>query len=106
MAHRGGQWSCDNSMANFRASVENQVEGVETDIWLSKDGVPMVLHGGDDGQLDKYGKPDDYVYEWNALELIEIRLENGEPMPTLREFLDVYRGTETVINIELKGPLS
>jgi len=36
-------------MANFRASAENQVEGVETDIWLSKDGVPLVLHGGDDG---------------------------------------------------------
>jgi hypothetical protein len=27
-------------------------------------------------------------------------------MPTLKEFLDVYAGTETLINIELKGPLS
>jgi glycerophosphoryl diester phosphodiesterase len=36
-------------MSNFKSSVENKVEGVETDVWLSKDGVPMITHGGDDG---------------------------------------------------------
>ena len=49
MAHRGGSWSADNSMTNFRAAVSNCVEGVETDVWLSQDGIPMIVHGGDDG---------------------------------------------------------
>lgn len=49
MAHRGGDWSVDNSIENFKAALANNVEGIETDIWLSKDGVPMITHGGDDG---------------------------------------------------------
>ena len=57
MAHRGGNWSADNSITNFKAAIENKVEGVETDVWLSKDGVPMIVHGGDDGQLALYGLP-------------------------------------------------
>ena len=69
MAHRGGSWHPDNSMANFGASLENGVEGMETDVWISKDGVPMIVHGGDDGQLCLYGLPDDYVYEWTQAEL-------------------------------------
>ena len=84
MAHRGGDWHCDNSMANFKASVEHQVEGVETDVWLSKDGVAMVLHGDSDGQLSLYGKPDEFVYKWTHDELINnLQIENGEQMPTL-----------------------
>ena len=69
MAHRGGDWSVDNSMENFRAALTNNVEGIETDIWLSKDGVPMITHGGDDGQLALYGFPNDYVYDWTMEEL-------------------------------------
>ena len=58
MAHRGGNFGPDNSMTNFRAAVQNKFEGIEFDIWLSKDNVPMVLHGGPNGQLAKYGHPD------------------------------------------------
>merc|ERR1712029_874282 len=58
MAHRGGNFGPDSSMKNFRAAVENGLEGIEFDIWLSKDRIPMVLHGGEDGQLTKYGFPD------------------------------------------------
>jgi len=53
-----------------------------------------------------YGKPDDYVYEWHSEDLRQIKLENGEPMPYLREMLAVYKDSKTLINIELKGPLS
>lgn len=81
-------------MANFMSSVENKVEGVETDVWLSKDGVAMILHGGNDGQMSDYDLPNDYVYEWTSEELkAKIKLSNGEQMPTLREFLSVYEGT-------------
>ena len=67
----------------------------------------MIVHGGDDGQLTLYGFPDDYVYDWTLEELrLKIKLPNGEQMPTLLEMLTVYKGTQTLINIELKGPLS
>ena len=79
VAHRGGNWAPDNTIANFKASVANQVEGVETDVWLSKDGVAMVLHGDNDGQLGLYGLPDEQVFNWTCEELrTKFKLENGE----------------------------
>ena len=107
MAHRGGDWSVDNSMENFRAALANNVEGIETDIWLSKDGVPMITHGGDDGQLALYGFPNDYVYDWTMKELqTNLKIENGEPMPTLLQTLELFRNSSVFVNIELKGPLT
>jgi glycerophosphoryl diester phosphodiesterase len=105
VAHRGGAWDADNSPNNFKASVLHNVEGVETDIWISKDGIAMVLHGDADGQLGLYGKPDAHVYDWTCEELKTlIKLPNGEEMPTLSEFLDIYKDSSALINIELKGP--
>jgi len=49
IGHRGGFFGPENSMKGFRGAVENNLEGIEFDVWLSKDNVPMVLHGGDDG---------------------------------------------------------
>ena len=75
MAHRGGNFGPENSLKNFRLAIEHGVEGIEFDVsdtaerlmivlqvWLSADGVPMVLHGGDDGQLAKYGFPDEMAF--------------------------------------------
>ena len=64
VGHRGGFFGPENSMKGFRGAVENNLEGIEFDVWLSKDNVPMVLHGGDDGQLTKYGLPDERVFQW------------------------------------------
>jgi len=64
VGHRGGFFGPENSMKGFRGAVENKLEGIEFDVWLSKDNVPMVLHGGDDGQLTKYGLPDERVFQW------------------------------------------
>ena len=62
IGHRGGFFGPENSMKGFHGAVENNLEGIEFDVWLSKDNVPMVLHGGDDGQLTKYGLPDERVF--------------------------------------------
>ena len=36
MGHRGGNFGPDNSMKNFRGSVENKLEGIEFDVSQSK----------------------------------------------------------------------
>ena len=66
MAHRGGNFGPENSMKNFRLAIEHGVDGIEFDVWISADGVPMVLHGGDDGQLTKYGRPDDFAFMYTC----------------------------------------
>ena len=46
IGHRGGFFGPENSMKGFRGAIDNNLEGIEFDVWLSKDNVPMVLHGG------------------------------------------------------------
>ena len=78
MAHRGGNFGPDNSMTNFKRAVELKLEGIEFDVWVSKDNVPMVLHGGNEGQLAKYGFPDDHVFDWTYNELRTLDIGAGE----------------------------
>ena len=107
MAHRGGNFGPDNSMSNFRAAVENKVEGIEFDVWLSKDNVPMVLHGGNDGQLAKYGHADQLIFEWTAAELQTLDIGGGETIPKFEELLNlIHEAPQMLINVEMKAPLS
>ena len=51
LGHRGGYFGPENSMKAFREAAEKHLEGIEFDVWISKDGVPVVIHGGIDGEL-------------------------------------------------------
>jgi len=46
--HRGG-FHPDNTLKAFQLAMDNKLEAIELDVWLTKDGVPVVLPGGDDG---------------------------------------------------------
>ena len=52
IGHKGGFFGPENSMKCFQRAMDNDLEGIEFDVWLSKDNVLMVLHGGDNGQLN------------------------------------------------------
>ena len=73
VGHRGGFFGPENSMKGFRGAIENNLEGIEFDVWLSADNVPMVIHGGSDGNLNIYSDEGrvKYVVEHAALENIE-----------------------------------
>lgn len=54
IAHRGGTvWGPPNSMKAFKAAIENNVDAVEADICLSRDGVPVVYHATDEFSTKK-----------------------------------------------------
>ena len=78
MGHRGGNFGPENSLKNFRGACSNQLEGVEFDVWLTKDDVPIVMHGGDEGQLSDYGMPDQFVFERTFESLQTIDIGEGE----------------------------
>ena len=90
--HRGG-FKPDNVMSTFKRSVQEGLEAIEIDVWLSKDGDPMVLHGGEDGELKDYGYPKDLVFEWTTEQLRELDASNGECIPTLDEVFDLVKST-------------
>ena len=107
IAHRGGDFGPENSMKAFRGAVENKMEGIEFDVWLTSDGVPVVIHGGLDGQLDYPGFESSYVWKESAKTLSKIDIGEGESIPKLEEVLALCQSHKRVlINIELKGPAS
>lgn len=87
VAHRGGSTECgqpDNSIASLTYAMELGCYGSECDIYWTKDNNVIVAHA--DGNCCING-----VHPWEAT-LAEIRklgnLKNGEPIPTLEEYID------------------
>ena len=85
VAHRG-YWNCEeggyarNSFAAFKAAAQAGFWGTEFDINMTADGQFLVFH---DEVID--GRRIDQT-DYSALK--DYRLENGEPIPTLDEFLE------------------
>lgn len=92
-------------MAAFQAAYEAGADGVELDVHLTADGVPVVIHNARvDATTDGRGLV-------NELTLDQVRRLDagshfgpsfrGEPVPTLEEVLATF-GDRLLINIELK----
>lgn len=113
LGHRGASHAApQNTLAAFRLAAEMGADGVELDVHLSRDGVPVVIHNDSvDATTDGKGLV-------RALTLAQLKALDagarfsaqfaGERIPTLEEVLDAV-GARLVVNIELKadqtGPL-
>ena len=54
-SHRGiNREIFQNTLEAFSRSIQYDIESFETDIWLTKDNVLVILHGGDGGDLNGY----------------------------------------------------
>jgi glycerophosphoryl diester phosphodiesterase len=63
--------------------MEAGLEAIELDVWLSKDGIPVVAHGGYDGNLKDYGLSNDFIYDWTYSELQTLVAGENESIPAL-----------------------
>ncbi|NLJ01542.1 MAG: glycerophosphodiester phosphodiesterase [Bacteroidales bacterium] len=102
IAHRG-YWkiegSAQNSIDALMKADSIRAYGSEVDIWLSSDGVPIVNHDADvtlDGEKL-------IVQDTPFATLRKVKLANGEPLPTVEEYLDAFaQCTHTKLIIEFK----
>ena len=98
VAHRG-YWRTDgsaqNSIASFQKAAEVGCWGSEFDVWLTADGVPVVFH---DATVEGI-KIEDTTYAT----LMNIRLKNGEFIPTLQQYLtETLRHPDCRLIFEIK----
>lgn len=105
-AHRGLHQSHSNSPENsltaFRMAVE-QNYGIELDVQLSKDNVPVVFH---DYSLKRLCGIDKKVCDLTLKELKKLYLYNSkERIPTFQEVLDLVNGKVPLI-VEFKSETS
>lgn len=94
-AHRGASaYAPENTMEAFRLAIAMEADGIELDVQLSKDGVPVIIH---DETLKRLSGASGYVKDRTLKELGEIM-----PIPTLWEVLELLQPTRLNLNIELK----
>lgn len=108
LGHRGASAVApQNTLVAFRAAADTGADGIELDVHLSADGVPVVIHDYSvDGTTDGRGR----VGEMTLAELKRLDAGSwfdaafaGERIPTLAEVLETMDGRMR-INIELKPP--
>ena len=112
IAHRGANKKApQNTMPAFRQAIEDRADGFETDVHLSKDGVPVICHNYSvDMTSDGVGPISSYTLdELKKLDFGSYFSDDfkGTQLPTLDEFLDLAAASDAeIINIELKCPES
>ncbi len=104
VAHRGGEGdptdANENSMGAFIRGANIGVDVMETDVWFTKDLVPVIMHDETlDRTTDATGKVSDYT--WAYLKK-NVRLNNGERIPSLRESLEYFAFRDLASFIEYK----
>ena len=106
IAHRGASaYAPENTLSAFNLALEMGADGVELDVSLTKDGIPVVLH---DDTVDRTTNGRGAVNQLTLAQVKELDASNkfekyrGEKIPTLEQVLRAVapRGT---INIELKN---
>ena len=97
IGHRGAAGErLENSMDGFEHSLSLPIDGIELDIREHRDQL-WVFH---DWEIDRL--TDQHGDWFNQADISRIRLNNGEPIPTLRQVLDLYWG-KMPINVEIKS---
>ncbi|MDK0715497.1 glycerophosphodiester phosphodiesterase [Clostridium perfringens] len=110
VAHRGlsGLYP-ENTMIAFRKAIEADCDGIEMDVHLTRDGVPVVIHDEEvDRTTNGIGYVKDFTYEQLCNLDAGIKFSDefkGEKIPTLKEFFDFMKDNNKLINIELKNSI-
>lgn len=100
IAHRGASAHApENTLAAFQLALDQNADGIELDVMLSKDDHLMVIH---DDSVDRTTNGSGLVHEMTLEELQSLDAGNGQRIPTLVEVFENFGG-RFLINIELKN---
>ena len=100
IAHRGASAERpENTLAAFRQALALRVDGIELDVHVSRDGVPVVFH---DVSLRRLTGAGGRITALTWKELSVLRVRGTEPIPRLVDVLRLTRG-RAVVQIELKA---
>jgi glycerophosphoryl diester phosphodiesterase len=110
VAHRGDPMKRpQNTRSSFLSALEYDIDMIETDLNLTRDGRLVVIH---DQIVDFTSNGTGEVYSFTLAELQRLDFGSwmgpafsGETIMTLEELLDLARGHDIALNIEIKnGP--
>lgn len=111
IAHRGASdYHTENTLAAFHTAIQMGVDGIELDVRLTKDGVPVISH---DATINRLSNGKGYIHQMTLHELKQFRFQHAslpksEPaeIATLEEVFQLIGDEELELHIELKnGPV-
>lgn len=110
ISHRGANFFApQNTIPAFEKALELGIDGFETDVHLTKDGVPVLCHNYTiNATSNKKGNITDYTYgELSKFDFGSYfsPVYKGTKIPTVDEFLALVSQSDIkILNIELKSP--
>lgn len=107
IGHRGASAIApENTLAAFERAFADGADGIELDVTLSSEGVPVVIH---DDTLRRTTGVEGYVWRRSVFELKALDAGSwfgasfaGERIPTLAEALELAKG-RGIVNVEIKS---
>lgn len=106
-AHRGARrMAPENTVPAFELGLAQGAEGVEFDVQLTADGIPVVIH---DETVERTTNGEGLVQDFSLAALQSLDASAGHEgfagvqIPTLAEVLDVFAHSRVTVNIELKN---
>ncbi|MCT1575972.1 glycerophosphodiester phosphodiesterase [Oceanobacillus kimchii] len=108
IAHRGAsKYAPENTRASFELAYQMNADGIETDVQLSKDGIPVLFH---DEKIKRTARKRGYIqeYTYNELKTMDVgswfgNEYNGEFIMSLEEFLLWIADKPLLLHLELKN---
>lgn len=99
LAHRGASLQHpENTLAAFSAAFEMGADGIECDVRLSADGIPVVIH---DATLDRTTDGKGLIANTTLKELKKLRASESETIPTLEEVCERF-SSKGILLLEFK----
>lgn len=108
IAHRGSSaLAPENTMAAFELAYEQGAEGIETDVHLTKDNIPVLIH---DENVKRTTNSTGYIKDYTFDQLKQFDAGSwfsvkyaGSTIISLEEFLNWFQDKALCLNIELKN---
>lgn len=106
-AHRGASSIApENTMPAFKEAMQQGADGIECDVRMTRDGVPVVIH---DEYVNRTTDGFGWVYEYTFAELQKLDAGSwfhpkyaGVKIPSLEELLAWLTTNQLLLNIEIK----
>jgi glycerophosphoryl diester phosphodiesterase len=99
--HRGAAGLVvENSLASIQKAIDLGVDYIEIDVWKTTDNEIIVFH---DAYLDRVTFQSGFVAEMDYPTLSNTKLKEGNPIPTLREVIELVKPAKIPLLVEVKA---
>ncbi|MCH4170822.1 MAG: glycerophosphodiester phosphodiesterase [Lactobacillus sp.] len=89
----------ENSLAGFEYALIHGIDGLEFDVHLTRDNIPVIIH---DETINRTTDGTGLVGEMTLEQLRQYHLANGEPIPTLSGLMEMAYHYPVYLNLEFK----